>query len=411
MAAAKAVDAGALFRVFTACPNDPRVLILDVRPLKQFKRGHVLHSFCVRLSADGRALLDYSQASYDVTWSQDCWWGRPVIAYGPAGLSKEHPVLAFLSKEGRCASLGYFKDGFEALEAKHPYLVTASVKQGCIKHICTIHNHPENLVVPPGIKQLRLELPDVEGADISQHFNPAYEFLSEGARLKEPALVHCGAGVSRSAALVAMFLMRSTPGVTARAALDRVRAARSMVLPNDGFWRVLCALEAGLGVPQQDRSDPNATTGFAGADAPVVELAKDAAGERVADAVAAAAAAAAARGQKGWLLVFGVSKPEGPVGKVVLGPVGPHQRIVFGRAPAPACDVTLEHLSVSRQHAALTVDGAGGVLVTDLGSAHGTRLGDTWIKAQVQRGVPQGGVLRFGASTRAYTLERIEKVA
>ena len=30
MAAAKAVDAGALFRVFTACPNDPRVLILDV---------------------------------------------------------------------------------------------------------------------------------------------------------------------------------------------------------------------------------------------------------------------------------------------------------------------------------------------------------------------------------------------
>jgi hypothetical protein len=65
-------------RMHTRCYN-----VAQVRPLKQFKRGHVLHSFCVRLSADGRALLDYSQASYDVTWSQDCWWVRTDI--GQAG--------------------------------------------------------------------------------------------------------------------------------------------------------------------------------------------------------------------------------------------------------------------------------------------------------------------------------------
>lgn len=106
-----------------------------------------------------------------------------------------------------------------------------------------------------------------------------------------------------------------------------------------------------------------------------------------------------------------VSKPEGAVGKLVLGPVGLHQRIVFGRAPPPACDVVLEHLSVSRQHAALTVDDRGGVLLTDLGSAHGTKLGDTWIKAQSPRKVAVGAVMRFGASTRMYKLERVEKVA
>lgn len=60
-------------------------------------------------------------------------WGRPVIVYGPSGLSKDNPVISYLSKEGRCSSLGYYKEGLEAFEAKFPYLVTASVKQGCLK--------------------------------------------------------------------------------------------------------------------------------------------------------------------------------------------------------------------------------------------------------------------------------------
>jgi hypothetical protein len=429
------------------------------------------------------------------------------------------------------------------------------------------------------------------------------------------ALVHCGAGVSRSATLVAMYLMRSRTGWTAKRALDCVKGARSMVCPNDGFYRVLCALEAGLGIPEHERcaalggvgrapaaggpcagrsrvaqaatprsarvptltpaptlsslpapsnfpvpasitlsttprTDPTATTGFAGNDAPEVKLAKDAAGDKVAvvmldaagrpagggapggsgggggaaaaaaaaaarggreggadsqearrreaggqrgsrsrsrerrgdrerdpdrrrsrsrsrdrdrgrrrsrsrsrnrrgsrsrdrrrsrsrdrrrsrsrsrergapaaaaappaappaDPVAAAAAAAAAAGKKGWLLAVAVAKPEGPVGQLLLGPIGPTQRITLGRAPPPACDVVLEHASVSRQHAALTVDGRGGVSLTDLGSAHHTKVGDTWIKPHAPKSVPVGGVMRFGASTRTYTLARVERV-
>jgi dual specificity MAP kinase phosphatase len=56
-----------------------------------------------------------------------------VIAYGPAGLSKDHPVVAFLSKEGRVASLGYYREGLEGVERRYPFLVTLSVKQGCLK--------------------------------------------------------------------------------------------------------------------------------------------------------------------------------------------------------------------------------------------------------------------------------------
>jgi dual specificity MAP kinase phosphatase len=60
-------------------------------------------------------------------------------------------------------------------------------------------------------------------------------------------LVHCGAGVSRSACMVMMYLMRSKMW-SAQQARDHCIAARSLVCPNDGFWRVLCALEGPLGI-------------------------------------------------------------------------------------------------------------------------------------------------------------------
>jgi predicted protein tyrosine phosphatase len=63
-------------------------------------------------------------------------------------------------------------------------------------------------------------------------------------------LVHCGAGVSRSAALVMMYLMRSRQW-SAQKAKGHVISARSLASPNDGFWRVLCALEGSLGIVER----------------------------------------------------------------------------------------------------------------------------------------------------------------
>lgn len=46
----------------------------------------------------------------------------------------------------------------------------------------------------------------------------------------------------------------------------------------------------------------------------------------------------------------------------------------------PSADIHLKHLSLSRAHARLTTDGAGGLAVTDMGSAHGTNVDGAWIK-------------------------------
>ena len=95
-----------LFRaVFTRCPDDPLVWLLDVRSQNKFKRGHIMSAFCIRATANGETLLvssccnsvppeqnffagdiaarpmltsastsqDYSQNEYNKPWAKDCW--------------------------------------------------------------------------------------------------------------------------------------------------------------------------------------------------------------------------------------------------------------------------------------------------------------------------------------------------
>ena len=73
------IPADVLFRVFTACQGDPTTLILDVRPHKDFKKKHIAGAYCVRLAANGHALLDYSKNSYNLSWSKDCWYAARVL--------------------------------------------------------------------------------------------------------------------------------------------------------------------------------------------------------------------------------------------------------------------------------------------------------------------------------------------
>lgn len=63
-------------------------------------------------------------------------------------------------------------------------------------------------------------------------------------------LVHCGAGVSRSATIVMAYLMRAQR-ISAAKARQQVTALRSVVCINDGFWRTLCALEAPLDLAER----------------------------------------------------------------------------------------------------------------------------------------------------------------
>ncbi|GLC56980.1 hypothetical protein PLESTB_001170000 [Pleodorina starrii] len=77
---------------------------------------------------------------------------------------------------------------------------------------------------------------------------------------------------------------------------------------------------------------------------------------------------------------------------------------VFGRVDALA-DVVLDHPSVSRQHATAAFHpGRAAWLVTDLGSTHGTFVGERQLGKHEPTELPPGTELRFAASTRRYKL-------
>ena len=61
-----------------------------------------------------------------------------------------------------------------------------------------------------------------------------------------------------------------------------------------------------------------------------------------------------------------VRKDGKAMGGIELGLQSIAEKAIFGRAPT--CDVPVEHLSISRQHAVLSTDTAGNLYLMDMGS-------------------------------------------
>lgn len=86
-------------------------------------------------------------------------------------------------------------------------------------------------------KTMYISLDDAPHENISDHFYTAHDFIS-----KASTLVHCYAGVSRSATLVLAYLIL-TERHTLRSALEHCRKIRPIVNPNHSFLQQLKVFE------------------------------------------------------------------------------------------------------------------------------------------------------------------------
>ncbi|KIY66872.1 phosphatases II [Cylindrobasidium torrendii FP15055 ss-10] len=80
----------------------------------------------------------------------------------------------------------------------------------------------------------QLLIDDEEDADIMVHFLPAITFIQTELDKGRGVLVHCHAGMSRSATIVAAYLMY-TGGLTVEQSLAQIREKRPQIEPNPGF--------------------------------------------------------------------------------------------------------------------------------------------------------------------------------
>jgi len=99
-----------------------------------------------------------------------------------------------------------------------------------------------NMNLPPDVDRLKLWLDDTEETDLMPHLHTAVDYIRMIMEVDGRVLVHCVAGVSRSAAVCLAYLVKYEH-MTLRQAYDHMAALRARVRPNLGFWRQLIEFE------------------------------------------------------------------------------------------------------------------------------------------------------------------------
>ncbi|KAJ7598098.1 protein-tyrosine phosphatase-like protein [Mycena floridula] len=93
-----------------------------------------------------------------------------------------------------------------------------------------------------GISLLRISVEDVDYADLLIHLPSAVQFIDQAMKSGGVVLVHCLHGISRSAAVIAAYVMWARR-MNATQALDFVRSIRDTIWPNAGFQEQLVLYE------------------------------------------------------------------------------------------------------------------------------------------------------------------------
>lgn len=95
----------------------------------------------------------------------------------------------------------------------------------------------------PEITYLVFPCEDKADYDMTQHFKECMDFIGQGIRKNENILIHCHAGISRSATICLVYLMYKHHELLT--ALSILTSCRNFVCPNDGFVKQLISWRYG----------------------------------------------------------------------------------------------------------------------------------------------------------------------
>jgi protein tyrosine phosphatase (PTP) superfamily phosphohydrolase (DUF442 family) len=122
----------------------------------------------------------------------------------------------------------YISDYYESI--KYDELKNLGIKQ-----ILSIGKElPEHNTNEFKLKHIKID--DSSDVNIMQYFEDAHNFIDQGS-----TLVHCYAGISRSASIIISYLMKQ--GMTYEEAYNYVKERRPIINPNRGFKKQLMKYE------------------------------------------------------------------------------------------------------------------------------------------------------------------------
>ena len=121
---------------------------------------------------------------------------------------------------------------------------SAFVARQGITHIISVGKRPGSIL--DNVSYLRLSIDDDPSADLSKVAGEAIAFINKARAGKSSKIfVHCSAGISRSPAVVAFYLMQGC-GMSLKRALGLIISARPNACPNPGFLAQLQQAEVEL---------------------------------------------------------------------------------------------------------------------------------------------------------------------
>ena len=92
---------------------------------------------------------------------------------------------------------------------------------------------------------MHIRIFDMKNVDISDYFDSTYDFINKHITKHENVLVHCAAGISRSATIILNYMIRNmfymynlkyeNPYDLVNYAIDIARSKRQIINPNNGF--------------------------------------------------------------------------------------------------------------------------------------------------------------------------------
>jgi protein-tyrosine phosphatase len=204
----------------------------------------------VTLSSEDQALLDgFRVAATDVdAQASDVQAARAALE----GMLQRHGLLdkahALLSNREKFDELRSFNEMQMVVPGVYignylPATNAAILKDKEITHICCcIDVQPR---FPADFQYLILPLNDCDSQDVMSCFPKSNAFIEAALASGGKVFVHCGAGISRSAAITIAFVMQRMR-MKMLPALALVKTARPHVCPNQGFRNQLLKYEKQL---------------------------------------------------------------------------------------------------------------------------------------------------------------------
>ncbi|KAF5337829.1 hypothetical protein D9758_015705 [Tetrapyrgos nigripes] len=120
---------------------------------------------------------------------------------------------------------------------------TRSLTEHRITHVLSVCTDPIPAELPEsGIRHKRIAIEDVDYEDLLIHLPCAVNFIQTSLQDGGVILVHCDHGVSRSAVVIAAYLM-FTEHISSVKALEMVRRVREQIWVNAGFQEQLVLYE------------------------------------------------------------------------------------------------------------------------------------------------------------------------